>query len=94
MVSHSSILARRTPWTVRKCKKKKKKITSEHVLHRSEGVQYATVEEWRANTNTSRENEAAGQSGKDAQLWTCLVVKVKSNAVKNNIAYKPGILCP
>ena len=26
------------------------------------------------------------QSGTDAQLWTCLVVKVKSNAVKNNIA--------
>ena len=26
------------------------------------------------------------QSGKDAQLWMCLVVKVKSGAVKNNVA--------
>ena len=26
------------------------------------------------------------QSGNDAQLWMCLVVKIKSNAVKNNIA--------
>ena len=26
-----------------------------------------------------------GQSGDDTQLWACLVVKVKSNAVKNNI---------
>ena len=27
-----------------------------------------------------------GQSKNDAQLWMCLVVKIKSNAVKNNIA--------
>ena len=26
-----------------------------------------------------------GQSGNDIQLWMCLVVKVKSNAVKNSI---------
>ena len=25
------------------------------------------------------------QSGNDPQLWMCLVVKVKSNAVKNNL---------
>ena len=25
-----------------------------------------------------------GQSGNDTQLWICLVVKVKSHAVKNN----------
>ena len=30
--------------------------------------------------------ECLGQSGNDAQLWICLVVKAKSNAVKNNIA--------
>ena len=30
--------------------------------------------------------EAAGPSGNDAQLQMCLVVKVKSDAVKNNIA--------
>ena len=26
------------------------------------------------------------QSGNDAELWLCLVVQVKSDAVKNNIA--------
>ena len=26
-----------------------------------------------------------GQSGNNAQLWMCLVVKVKSDAIKNNI---------
>ena len=30
--------------------------------------------------------EMLGQSGNDAQLWMCLVLKVKSNAIKNNIA--------
>ena len=34
------------------------------------------------------------QSGSDAQLWMCLVVKVKSDAVKNNIAQEPGMLGP
>ena len=28
-----------------------------------------------------------GQSGSDAQLWMCLVVKVKSSAVKISISY-------
>ena len=32
------------------------------------------------------------QSGNNSQLWMCLVVKVKSDAVKNNIALKPGML--
>jgi len=27
-----------------------------------------------------------GKSGNNAQLWICLVVKVKSDVVKNNIA--------
>ena len=29
------------------------------------------------------------QSGKNAQLWMYLVMKVKSNAVKHNIAEEP-----
>ena len=32
----------------------------------SEGVQYATGEEWRA-TNSPRKNDAAGKSGNNAQ---------------------------
>ena len=35
-----------------------------------------------------------GQSRYDAQLWMCLVIKVKSDAVKNNIRWEPGILGP
>ena len=35
-----------------------------------------------------------GQRGNDAQLWICLVVKVKSDAVKNNVAKEPGMLGP
>ena len=31
-----------------------------------------------------------GQSGNDAQLWMCLVVKVKFDAVKNNITLCRG----
>ena len=40
----------------------------------------------KASTNSSRKTEVLGQIGNDTQLWMCLVVKVKSNAVKNNIA--------
>ena len=29
-----------------------------------------------------------------AQLWVCLVVQVKSDAVKSNIAQEPGMLGP
>ena len=35
----------------------------------SEGVQYATGEEWRAITNSSRKNEEAGSNRNDTQLW-------------------------
>ena len=33
-----------------------------------------------------------GQSRNDAQVWMYLVVKVKFNAVKNNITLEPGML--
>ena len=32
------------------------------------------------------EMKRLSQSGNNAQLWICLVVKVKANAVKKNIA--------
>ena len=35
-----------------------------------------------------------GQSRKNPQLWLCLTVRVKSNAVKNNIAKEHGMLDP
>ena len=34
------------------------------------------------------------QSGNNAQLWMCLVVRVKSGAVKNRISLEPGMLGP
>ena len=34
------------------------------------------------------------QSRKDTQLWMCLVVNVKSDAVKNNLAQESRILGP
>ena len=40
-----------------------------------------TGEEWK---NSSRKKGRLGQSRNDAQLWMYLVVKVKSNDVKNN----------
>ena len=53
---------------------------------RLEGVQYATEEEWRATGNISWRNEAAGPKQKQRSVVGCLVVKVKSDAVKNNTA--------
>ena len=35
-----------------------------------------------------------GQRGNDAQLWVCLVTKVKSDAVKNSTTQETGILDP
>ena len=44
---------------------------------------YATGEVHRAITSSSRKNEAAGQNGNNYLFWMCLVVKMKSDAVKN-----------
>ena len=54
--------------------------------HGSEGVQYAIGEKQRAVTNSSRKNEVVGPKQNDVELWMHLVVKVKSEASKNNIA--------
>ena len=50
-----------------------------------------TEKEWK---NSSRKKGRLGQSRNDAQLWMCLVVKEKFDAVKNNIAQEPGISGP
>ena len=61
-------------------------MTPKHESPGSEGVQYATAEEWRKTTKAPERMKLLDQSRNDAQLWMCLVVKVKSDAVKNNIA--------
>ena len=40
------------------------------------------------------EMKRLSQRGNKAQLWVCLVVKVKSDAVKNNITWEPRMLHP
>ena len=63
--------------------KRQKDTTLEDEPPRLVGVQYATGKEQR---NSSRRNEEAEPKQKQCPLWLCLVVKVKSDAVKNNIA--------
>ena len=54
-------------------------MTLKDELPRLVGAQYATGEEWRSNSRKS-------QSKNNTQLWILLVMEVKSNTVKNNIA--------
>ena len=79
MANYSNILAARTTWTwiVWKGKKIWYQKMSSHVRR----CQYATVEEWRAITNSSRKNEVAGLkqkwlpavdvSGGESEVWRC-----------------------
>ena len=46
----------------------------------------AILEEQRAITNSSRKNEVAEPKQKCHSVWMCLVVKIKSSVIKNNIA--------
>ena len=61
--------------------KRQKDMTLKDELPRSVGAQDATVEEQR---NSSRKNEYDEPGRNDTQLWMCLAVKVKSNAIKKN----------
>ena len=58
-------------------------MTLRDEICRSVGAQYATEEEWRNNT---RKNEEMEPKENNTELWMWLVMEVKSNAVKNNIA--------
>ena len=69
--------------------KGQKDMTLKDELPKLVGAQYSTGKE---QSNSSRTNEEAEPKRKHTQLWMCLVVKVKSDAVKNNIAQEPGVL--
>ena len=71
--------------------KKQKDITPEYEPHGSESFQYAIGEKQRATTIVPEIMKSLSQSGNNAQLWICLVIKVKSNTVKKNIPKKHGI---
>ena len=63
--------------------KRQKYRTLKDKLSRLVGVQYTTGEEQR---NSYRKNEEAESKQKQCWLWMCLMVKVKSDALKDNIS--------
>ena len=71
--------------------KRQKDRTLKDELPRSVGAQYATGDQWR---NNFRKNEGMEPKQKQHPLWMRLVVEVKSDAVKSNIAQEPGMLGP
>ena len=79
MANHFSILVLRTPWTVWKGKM----IGRWNELPKLVGAQYATGDQWR---NNSRKNEDTEPKKNNTQLWMWLVIEVRSDAVKSNIA--------
>ena len=54
---HFSILTLRTPWTVKRKKKRQKDRTLKHELLRLVGAQYATGDQWRNNIRKNKETE-------------------------------------
>ena len=64
--------------------KRQKDTTLKDELPRSVGAQYATGEEQRNNSRKSEETEPKWKN--TTQLWMWLMLEVKSDAVKNNIA--------
>ena len=48
-------------------------------------------DQWR---NNSRKIEEMEQTKNTTQLWMLLVMEVNSDAIKSNIAQKPGMLGP
>ena len=67
------------------CIKKLKYRIQKDELTRLIGAQYATGDLWRYNSRKNEETKT--KQKKSTKLWMGLVMKVKSDAVKNNIAY-------
>ena len=63
--------------------KSQKDRTLKDELPRLVGAWYASGDQWR---NNSRKNEKTEPKKNNVQLWMSLVMEVKSNAVKSNIA--------
>ena len=66
-------------------------MTLKEELPRSICAQHATGEEWR---NNSRKNEETEPKQKQHPVGDVTGIKVKSDAVKSNIAQEPGMLGP
>ena len=67
--------------------KRKKNMTLKDELLRLVGAQKRAEQ-------LQKERRSWSQSGNSAQLWICLVVKVKSDAIKNNTALEPRMFGP
>ena len=63
--------------------KRQKDGTLKDELPRSVDAQYATGDQWR---NNCRKNEEMEPKQNNTQLWMGLVMEVKSDAIKSNIA--------
>ena len=63
--------------------KMQKDTTLKDELSRPVGAQYATGDQWR---NNSKRMKRQSQSKSNTQLWMLLLMEVKSDAVKSNIA--------
>ena len=74
--------------------KRQNDMTGKDEHPRSEGVQYATGEEQRTITNSSRNNDVAGPKWKWHSGAIVSGMKVESDAIKKNIAQEPRILGP
>ena len=68
------------------CIKSQKDMTPKDELSREDSVQYVTGEEWKQLLRAPERKKLVGLSRNHAQLWMCLVMKIKSGAVRNNIA--------
>ena len=68
--------------------KRQDDMTPEDQPPRLEDVQYATGEEWRAINSSYRKDEVTGPKQKQCSVVdvSCLMVKIKSDTVKNNVA--------
>ena len=90
MANHTSILAVRTPWTwaVRKAKKIWHQKMSVPSHPRLEGVQYATVEEWREIANSSRKNVVAITKWKQCSVVDVSGGESKVRCCKEIILYR------
>ena len=72
------------PWEAHDQYEKAKRMILKDELPRSVGDQYATGVQSREITAERMKRQS--QSENNAQLWMWLVMELKSNAVKNNIA--------
>ena len=66
--------------------KKQKDTTLKDELPRLIVAQYATGEEWRNNSRKNEKMEPKQNNNNNNQLWMWLVMEVKPEAVKNNVA--------